>query len=193
MRIFNLNSIAESVKSGQLSRVDGIKQLSEFVLYNKPLFGLQKFDEDFTSNLIVRMLEKGEKLFDSFDESQGTFFNFFYSYIKNLIHTERRKLIRESQIEKYTTDQIIADYGQFTDLYQTSTNTFYSVAEKKQVYETPSASNDSSKYSSDIKKPYIHFNKLSTAKKTILILTLKFSYYITDTHIKNISQLFFPY
>ena len=92
MRIYNLNSIAESVNSGQITRNDGIRQLAAFVLYNKPLFGLHKYDEDFVSNLIVAMLEKGESFFDFYDEKQGSFFNYFFSYVKNLIHSEKRRL-----------------------------------------------------------------------------------------------------
>ena len=52
MRKFNLNLIPDMLQKNEVTRKEALNLLCEFILSDKPVFGLIKFDEDFVSEFI---------------------------------------------------------------------------------------------------------------------------------------------
>ena len=68
----DIELIPEMVKSGKKSWEQVAKELVLFIIANKPMFGLQKFDEDFISDFIITFLDKGPESMNEYDPSRGS-------------------------------------------------------------------------------------------------------------------------
>ena len=82
MRKLNLNLIPDMLQKNEVTRKEALNLLCEFILSDKPVFGLIKFDEDFVSELILRILERGTVIFDSFNPESGSFIPIFSNTFK---------------------------------------------------------------------------------------------------------------
>ena len=84
MNYLNLNLIPSKIKNNEISQKDALNLLSEFLQENGPVFGLHKYDDDFRSELTLMLLEKGNRIFDLYDENVASFFTYFYKFIQGL-------------------------------------------------------------------------------------------------------------
>ena len=83
MRKLNLNLIPDMLQKNEVTRKEALNLLCEFILSDRPVFGLIKFDEDFVSELILRILERGTVIFNSLIESSFSRWNFtLWTYLK---------------------------------------------------------------------------------------------------------------
>ena len=73
-----LNKLPELVQEGKMSPVYASHKLALYVKENLSLFGLNKKDEDFKSDIIVMLLEKTEQLFEQYNPQYGCFFTYFF-------------------------------------------------------------------------------------------------------------------
>ena len=75
-----LELVPERVKSGKISWQQAANDLIVFIIRNKQMFGLTKYDEDFISEIIIIFLDRCISAFNSYDKKKGTFF-FIYANI----------------------------------------------------------------------------------------------------------------
>ncbi len=74
----DIELIPESVKTGMKTWEQVTKELVVFIVKNKPMFGLQKFDEDFISDFIITFVYKGPASMAEYDTSRGSFFAYLF-------------------------------------------------------------------------------------------------------------------
>ena len=185
MKQEDFNQLFDDVKNGVIEKKEALGMLGKFIQENYPMFGLHRFDEDFRAELLVSFFEKGEKLFDNYDPQKTDFFKFFFYYIIGLISSDRRYIARNSLKETLLFEEDVVSYSTKERNYSIQ-NTF----ESKMLY--------SSKKSSDEYKPLSFeqlreiFSKIlaKSADKKILVLALKSCFYLTEIHIKKISELY---
>ena len=86
MKSFNLNLLPEQLQNGSITRKEAVNQICSFISKNYPVFGLQKYDEDFRSDLILKVIERGDHLLDLYMPEHGNFFCFLHTYVTSLIN-----------------------------------------------------------------------------------------------------------
>lgn len=193
--VLDLNKIPSKVYTEELSVHQAVYELSEFILVNKYIFGLQKIDEDFANDIILSFLEKGQIIFDTYDIKSGSFFNYLYSYLKNLIYTKSRANARNNLMEIYNTNQSIDAYSEVMESYERIN---YKIVEEPRVpYSankvTPEALKAGFKIPC-IKKVEEKHHRLVLAhvqpeKKALIVLSLKSAFYLNDDKINLISEV----
>lgn len=181
MNSYLLNEIPLKLNKGLITREQAIKQIAAFICKNYRVFDLQKYDDDFRSELLVSFLEHGESFLNLFDPSIGDFFTFLYCYIHSMVNSKIRTQIHRTTKEKITIDESINTYQEKLEHYQ---HTFYQLKELPKVpyaYKQPS------------KEELIDFFKdLSSEQidKEILVLAMKSSFYISDNQIKKVCKIY---
>lgn len=117
MERLDLNEVPDYLENGKKSREEMLNYLAAFVLKNKSLFELYKFDDDFVSDVILNLLERGQQIFTNYDKEQGTFFNYFFYYVKNLIKTTMRARAKKQIIEGHGFQEGIYNYSFKSEAY----------------------------------------------------------------------------
>lgn len=197
-----IDEIPEYVAAGILTWDTAVQELSVYILKNKSLFGLQKYDEDFCSEIIVSFLDRGKKTLKLYKRENGNFFVYFYCFVK-CIFTSRIK------------QNAILNILEFHNV-QESINTYYSEVEaysriNYDDFEKPKIPYNYNQISFQdfqiaCKTDKYHFKPLLKNNKKIreilqqyppkllynifLVLGLRAAYYITDSQINNICTMF---
>lgn len=181
MEIRNLNLLPELIASGEITKEEGLKLLASFVCNNYPIFGLHKYDEDFRSEIFIKVLEKGNKLFDTFNPQSGDFFTFTYCFIKSQIKqttkTNAKKIIKEKVYFEQSVEHYISDDNNTMDIF----STYAASANPPYSYK---------KISLNALKEGIKANKLEKYDRSILVLALKAAFYLNDTQIQKLSNIY---
>lgn len=204
----NLNEIPELINSGKISRKAALQKLSVFVMNEGNIFGLQKFDDDFKSEVIINLLEKGTEIFDSFNPKYGSFFTYFFCLIKGITQTLLKNHSKKEIHENVFLNECITEYPEKVEAYK---NINYNDFEKPKIpfsYKKiePKSLELACKSGTYHIKRYIDKNahkeknedfrenlkKLPPciAGKVVIVLALKASYYITDNQIETICEMF---
>lgn len=181
MEIKNVNILPELLASGEITIDEGIKLLASFVCNNYPIYGLHKYDEDFRSEIFLRILEKGSRLFETFNPEAGEFFTFTFCFIKSLIQETTKKQAKKIIKEKVSFEQSIETY--VTEDYILSESNSYLVTSSRLPYACK-------KITLEDLQEGIKANKLEKYDRSILVLALKASFYLNDTQIQKISRLY---
>lgn len=203
-RHFDLNTIPTLIRSGKLTEAQAVKFLAVFVNNNAQVFDLHTKDEDFRSDVVLHILERGPLFLDKYNSSYGNFFNYFYSFIRSIKNSVVRTNTLKSIKHNHSITEAINDYEETKESYDKK-DSQRKILNVPYQYKTVSYKDfqiacKSDKYS--IKK-YIQDNKDSdsplidnlskispiTAKKIILILALKSAYYLSDQQIQKVSEL----
>lgn len=182
MKSFDLNKFPSLLENHQLTQEQGIKLIAEFISTNYPVFGLQLFNEDFRSEVMVVFLEKGTSIFSNYKPELGDFFTFLYGYISNIISSLRKKNARNSLQENLTEIEIKKDYAYSPYMILPSQKPAYYINEAPVPYK-------SSKINPKELKNGYFVPEDTRIEKTLLTLALKSAYYITDNQIRKISML----
>ena len=74
----DIEKIPELVKSGKKSWEQVCHELVVFIICNKPMFGLHKYDEDFISDFIIQFLVRGPEALAEFREEKGAFLSYLF-------------------------------------------------------------------------------------------------------------------
>lgn len=191
----DFNGLPQKIKSGELTELQAVHQLAEFVLLNKPLYKLNQYDEDFINDLIVSILENGVHVFEKFNTEYGSFFNYFYNYVKNLVYTKFRSESRKAILENFNTSESIYSYS---DVMESYSKMNYGFMEETHVpYTAKKVSPEALK--AGFKIPCIKqitsnnhrfiLNHVKPEKKALLVISLKAAFYLNDTKIKIISDI----
>lgn len=183
MRKFNLNLIPDMLQKNEVTRKEALNLLCEFILSDKPVFGLIKFDEDFVSELILRILERGTVIFDSFNPESGSFYTYFFKYVQSV----KFHLLKELSINELKYKHVVELSKE--DLYISDTNCTYYPS--KSMIKNEEKNIDEILNKSDIyPKDFLKLIKKHPRgyEKLLLVLALKSSYNITETNINIIAS-----
>ena len=77
--------IPDTVASGKKSWEQVTKELVVFIVTNKPMFGLQKFDEDFISDFIIQFLLRATDSLAEYENTKGGFLSYLFCIIRNIV------------------------------------------------------------------------------------------------------------
>lgn len=201
-----IEKIPEMVKSGQMNWEQAAKELVVFIISNKPMFGLQKLDEDFISEFIITFLDKGPESMNEYDTTRGSFFAYLFCITRNFQTSLMKKAAIHNQIEYLKLSESIYNYENKIEAYM---NIKYDDFERPKVpfsykpisfkdfqlacktdsYHIKKVMNsDTSVFSENIKEKLKEFSP-KMIQNIIMVLALKSSYYITDNQIEKISDL----
>ena len=183
MRKLNLNLIPDMLQKNEVTRKEALNLLCEFILSDRPVFGLIKFDEDFVSELILRILERGTVIFDSFNPESGSFYTYFFKYVQSV----KFHLLKELSINELKYKHVVELSKE--DLYISDTNCTYYPS--KSLIKNEEKNIDEILNKSDIyPKDFLKLIKKHPRgyEKLLLVLALKSSYNITERNINMISS-----
>ena len=112
MQIQNINDLPDLLAKNLISQKEAVNHIASFVIQNYPVFSLEKYDEDFRSEIIVRTLEKGHLILSQYDKSQGSFFNFLFCTVKSFIRSELKNISRKNINEKIFQEASILSFNE---------------------------------------------------------------------------------
>ena len=206
MEQFDLNKIPEQITSGQISKSFAVHQLAMFLSKNPALFGLNKKDEDFKSEVILLFLERGESTIALYNPDYGAFFTYFFCFIKSLMNCVTRSRASKKVQEYHSISESITGYEQkeehyskinYSDFekpkapisYKPVSAEAFQIACKKSYYNISTfLENDEDENLKSLKEK---LQRLSPpmAERILIILALKSAYYISDQQIKTIAEI----
>lgn len=195
------------IRSGELSCKQAVEEVILFIARNKPMYGIQMYDEDFISDFFIYFLERAEKIFLSYDPQQGNFFSYIFCFVKNCCKAVKKQRTSKQVIEHFTKDQSISGYEEKQTAYtQINYDDFdkpkvpYNFTPIKPKYFQLACKSD--KYllkpirpkteaplPPEIKEKLKDYSP-HLVQNIIMVLALKSAYYITEEQITNIAQWF---
>lgn len=183
MTKLNLNLIPDMLQKKEVTRKEALNLLCEFILSDAPVFGLIKFDEDFISELILRILERGTVIFDSFNPNSGSFFTYFFKYVQSV----KFHLLKELSIKELKYKHVVELSKE--DLYISDSNSTY-YPSKYLIKNEEKNIDEILKNSAIYPKDFLKLIKKHPRgyEKLLLVLALKSSYNITETNLNMIAS-----
>lgn len=182
MLSFNVNVIMEQLIKGEISRKAAVDLTCKFICKNYKVFGLEKYDEDFRSDIVLSILEKGEKILDEYNAELGDYFNYLYM----IVNAQRLAKIR-SIAKRKVREYFLIQNG---PLYLAEKEFSYSKPAFSPVKNTEKKAYVYRPISAEcVRKTLTRIAKENKNKK-LLILALKTSFYLTDEHISRISSFY---
>ena len=183
MTKLNLNLIPDMLQKKEVTRKEALNLLCEFILSDSPVFGLIKFDEDFISELILRILERGTVIFDSFNPNSGSFFTYFFKYVQSV----KFHLLKELSIKELKYKHVVELSKE--DLYISDSNSTY-YPSKYLIKNEEKNIDEILKNSAIYPKDFLKLIKKHPRgyEKLLLVLALKSSYNITETNLNMIAS-----
>lgn len=200
----DINAIPEEINTGKKTQKEAVNQLAVFIVQHPSIFGLNNEEEDLLGDVLIRFLEKGDNIFNNFNPNYGTFFTYFFCYVKSMILNEIRLRTTRYIEDNHSISESILNYESHSSAYDNinyaelaqpkipyKANTVsvddFKIACKSDYYKITPIQNHREKTNAEIAKEFIE--KASNMERIIIILALKSSYYITDTQIMKISRL----
>ncbi len=181
MEVGDLNVLLELITTGVLSTKEGVKVLASYVCNNYKIFGLQKYDEDFRSDIFLAILEKGEKIFDLYKPECGDFFTFVFCFIKSLTKARLKKFAKNIIDEKIAMDESIFEYDNLVAKYN-------SISAKDYTYSTVPFKTKQITY--EQLKEGLSKNKIQKCNKGLFILILRNAYFLKDDFISKTAKIY---
>ena len=202
----DIELIPEKVASGKMNWEQVTRELVVFIIRNKPLFGLQKHDEDLISDFIIQFLVRGPESLSEYEGSKGGFLSYLFCIIRNILSGLYKKETIKSRIEYHNVNESIANYENKIDAYK---NINYTDFERPKVpyackkisieaFQT-ACKTDSYHIKQVIKSEESTFEKEIMSKlkgyspkmiqNILMVLALISSYYITDSQVELITKL----
>lgn len=183
MTKLNLNLIPDMLQKKEVTKKEALNLLCEFILSDSPVFGLIKFDEDFISELILRILERGTVIFDSFNPNSGSFFTYFFKYVQSV----KFHLLKELSIKELKYKHVVELSKE--DLYISDSNSTY-YPSKYLIKNEEKNIDEILKNSAIYPKDFLKLIKKHPRgyEKLLLVLALKSSYNITETNLNMIAS-----
>lgn len=175
-----LNDLPQLIQEGKLSNKEAINYLAEFIHKNPAVFGLEKESPDFRNDLIIDLLEKGDRFLQAYNPDAGKFFPFFYATVKGRIKAIRKKECRLNIHESCIFEELIQNLS-----YEGTKYIGYREIKpvekgyKKPPYAVPKVKPE------DIES-FFKQEKLSKELKTMLVLLFKYAFFIDYEQLKTI-------
>ncbi len=199
--------IPEKINSGELSCKQAIEDVILFVARNKPMYGIQTYDEDFISEFFIYFLERAERIFLSYNPAQGMFFSYIFCFVRNCCNAVKKQRSIRHIMEYYSMDESISVYEERQLAYEQIKLEEFDTPKVPFMY-TPISPMDlelackDQKYllkpvqkkkepalSPEIKEKFKGCSP-HMIQNIIMVLALKSAYYITEEQITNISNWF---
>jgi len=181
MKIDDIKLLPDMVNSGKLSPKQAIDELGGFISSNYPVFGLNKYDEDFRSDIILMFLEKGNKILETYNEETSDFFTYLYSTISSLINTRRKKLAIQALKENIDYYEGINMNSEKVYFYKNLSPITQDLRDVPFAYKPQNID--------ALKQMFRQLAKENCDKK-ILVLAIKASFYITDEQVKKVCKIY---
>lgn len=175
----SINLVPEMVKSGKISNLQAVCISAEFVFTNYRIFGLQKFSEDFRSEIIAKFMENGEKFIQSSLYKDIDFFKALYRYVISLVTTTKRHLAIEGIRTSLTIDEAIINYE------ETASRPMFFTPVKNGMPKAPYAYTPSNP---DSLKELLKTTLVSKKQKVIMSLAIRSYSDLSDSQIDDISR-----
>lgn len=184
MEKVNLNLIPIQIEKGIITTKEAVNIISQFVSLNYPVFGLQKYDEDFRSDIVLDILEKGESFMEGYDKTRGDFFTYLFYQIKSFVHARARLSAKKNLASTIAMPEKIEQ-----------------IEEKEFIYKSIDYNTFEQKYLGIPKVPYAYKQEITAedlrktfenvrGDKKLLVVAIKSAYYITDIQIKKICDFY---
>ncbi len=170
MQIQNINDLPDLLAKNLISQKEAVNHIASFVIQNYPVFSLQKHDEDFRSEIIVRTLEKGHLILSQYDKTQGSFFNFLFCTIKSFIRSELKNISRKNINEKIFQEATILSINEKEKDYERITHKI------SEIQEIPY--NSKSTNPENLRKTFSVLKKFED--RANFIIALKSAFYLDD-------------
>lgn len=190
MDVSFLNDLPARVIKGEITKEGAVEEILEFIQKHPQIFGLNKFDEDFKSEIMLSLLCKKERLLplyftngkyvlktDQFVGGKDLFYHIYW-LVTSAINTRKRYMaklkVRENALYMESRIQLRENELKMTRLVP---------AEK--IPKTPF--NYKQVSVEDFKKTFVGLLN-SKIDKRLLVLAMKSSYYLTDEIIEKIAK-----
>ncbi len=180
MKNQQIDLLPQQIADGTLTVKEAVNTICSFVIKNYPMFKLHKFDEDFRSEIFIYILEHGEHIIRNYNGEISSFQKYLYYYVMSLISTKLKAFAKRSINERISYEENIEHIDEKSDMYEKLN---YAFMENPKVPYAPKASAEDT-----IKA--LHKLKDSSYDKTILVLAIKSSYYLTDEQIDKVCHLY---
>lgn len=202
----DIEKIPDYVKSGKMNWEQASRELVVFMMKNKPMFGLQKYDEDFISDFIIQFLVRGPESLAAYETNKGIFISYLFCMINNIVTSLKKKSINENRIYFYNVNESIIEYENKVDAYQKINYKEFERPKVPYAYK-PISYKD---FQIACKTDTYHIKRVLNSEKTIfetetrsklkgyspkmirnilLVVTLKSAYDITDCQIEAIASI----
>lgn len=202
----DIEKLPEIVASGKSSWEQVAKELVVFIVSNKPMFALQKYDEDLISDFIIQFLARGPDSLGEYQNSKGCFLSYLFCIIKNILTGLFKKAAISSRIEYHNVSESIANYENKVDAYQNINFDDFEIPKVPYSYKPVSYKDFqiACKVDSFHIKKVINSETITFAKEIreklkgyspkviwyiLMVLVLKSAYYITDNQIEKIAYV----
>ena len=203
---FTVNELPQLIQEGKITKKQAVDFLAEEVLRAPYHYGINLLDEEALSELSLRILQNSYFLFDHYKADCGKFSTYFCSFLKFQIMSIKRDFINDVSKDKTLKNiqEQELEYSQIDNNSEDSkklvTLTACNLSQKEKApYIRKSDENliesivEQSDWQNIMERT--HFEKLMTDRrnsqkfrKIVLVLALKYSYYLHEIHIKNISE-----
>lgn len=181
METNDANKLPEEFLNGEMSINDSVKKIGSFIAKNYRIFNLQKYDEDFRSEIIISFLENGEKFLKTYNPDLGDFFSFLYCYINSIITTKLRTLSQKVLKDTLTISEGINNIEEITYKYSKINHHLLEIPKVPYAYKTANVE--------ELKEIFKKLRDENSDKK-ILVLAMKSSFYLSDNQIEKISKMY---
>lgn len=177
-----INDLPLFVEEGRITKKEAVNYFCEFIFKNPAVFGLERETADLRNDLILDILEKGEKIMDTYNPEEGLFFSFFYATVKGRLKSLKRKLCRQNIHECCLYDEFLQTIS-YDEIKYIGYEEIKPVdgSYTKAPYAVPRVKPE------DIEE-FFKKKRLSKEMKTLLILLFKYAFFIDYDQLKNICR-----
>lgn len=208
MKKYDLNSIPELLNNNEISEEEAAQYMAVFIQENHKVFLLDSKEKDFISDVILYFLERAVPFIKKFDSSYGSFFNYFYCFIKSAKKTIKRKKHGKTLSDYHSLTESILGYSYKQEIwskldYKSTSLTLkpkvpyrynkidveaFQLACHSDEYKITKYTDKAEDENSQVAKLFEKFSPMKV-KKILLVLALKSAWYIEDYQIRIISEI----
>lgn len=201
MKNKSILSIPECISKGEISYKRGAELIAEDIIRNPENYSVITDDEDILSELSIIFLKRGEEILKKYNSESSTFKTYLYSVLRFSLYTIKRKLYRSGETQILSKAQSSLLYENLTNRYAnnefdrkiSNIKPFIHNAQDKKTFKERRSKTITDKNKTPEKsgiqiKDFLSYwtNRTSPKAKTVLILALKSSYYISDDGIDSV-------
>jgi len=181
MKKFDLDELEQLFRQKKISEKQLGEKLIEFTVFNYPLYGLNKYDDDFRGELYLKLVERINSIIKEYNPEITKFSTYYYFKIISLMNCLLKRMARFSLREQITVNESIKSYGIKLKEYSSI---------KFEEIQIPNAPYNRNKVTPEQIREAFAKKNFTRLEKTMLVLVLKSSFYLDDEFIFDICELF---
>lgn len=177
-----INLLPEQIKQKIITEENAVRKLMVELYFSPYRYKLSFADDDDRSDFILYMQTCLPRVFKNYNADIKPFAVYFYSYVHGTLYSWNRRKIRQKRIADAMTPDLIQMHETVQELYEKEE--FPCAVEIKD-------NKTEKQYSLPLYSKKCTYTKCKKRiiEKTILILTLKSCYYLSDKYIPLLSEL----